>query len=82
MRVKIERRKEGAEIAPATYIKHKTVLKKLLAFRKRIPFNHISQTLIDAFDLWHLRQLRKDVGPRLVNDGNGPRSNAMKIIKV
>lgn len=81
MEIKIEKRYEAGEIAKSTWIKHRVVLKKLKNFKRRIPFNSISQMLIDDFDLWHARQLRKEVGSSLVNNGNGPRSNAMRIIK-
>ena len=81
MNLKIERRYEVGEIAKSTWIKHRGVVKRLRQFKNKIPFNSISQMLMDEFDLWHVKQLRKEVGVALVNNGNGPRSNAMRIIK-
>lgn len=78
---KIIRRGNHGKIVKATKVQHLTVHRKLKAFKKTIMFAELSPSLIDDFDYWHLQQLRKEVGEKLVNDGNGPRSNAIKIIK-
>jgi len=81
MRIRIERRVEKSEIVSSTAGKHRTTLQKLKSFRKNIPFSQISKNLLDDFDLFHLRYLRSLKGSTLINDGIGPRSNAIKAIK-
>lgn len=81
LELSISRRIELGEITESTAKQHKVVWRKLLRWRKVIRFSEINQRLLDEFDIWHLAQLRKRKGDNLTNQGQGPRSNAWKVIK-
>lgn len=81
MRLAISVRLEVGEIVEGTAKQHRVVYNKLVAWRSSLLFSEITQRQLDEFDMWHLGQLRKKKGAKLVNHGEGPRSNAWKIIK-
>ena len=81
MRLGISQRLERGEITFSTAKQHLVVWRKLRSWRGQVRFSEINQRLLDEFDLWHLDRLRKKQGKRLVNHGQGPRSNAWKVLK-
>ena len=80
MKRAIDAEVQRGRISKATEQKHRLTLDKLGRFRKSILFSHLSRRLILDFDTWHLEQLRKKQGKRLVAEGSNTRINAIKHI--